>query len=123
VPLNLEYIQSIALAVHELATNDVKYGSFTSQTGHLSVRWTVDQNGDASWLVLVWKESGRRVPPVSSRRGYGRQLIEQALAFTLWARTELRFEPDGVHCRIELPLARASAIPTTERRDKDGAVN
>jgi two-component system, chemotaxis family, CheB/CheR fusion protein len=110
VPLDLEYIQSVALAVHELTTNAVKYGAFTTDTGHLNVQWSVRQESDSAVLAFLWKESGLLAPPLSTRKGYGRQLIEQALAFTLRAKTELRFEPDGVRCRIDIPLVRRQAI-------------
>lgn len=107
VPLNLEYVQAIALAIHELATNAMKYGALKSEEGHLHVEWHVEEDSHGQpTLVLDWRESGLAEPPDSSRRGYGRQLIEQALAFTLRARTELIFGGEGVTCRIELPLAR-----------------
>jgi two-component system CheB/CheR fusion protein len=107
VPLNLEYVQAIALAIHELATNAMKYGALKEHEGRLQIQWRVADSGDgASTLVLDWQESELRFPPDSSRRRYGRQLIEQALAFTLRAKTELIFGDDGIRCRIELPLTR-----------------
>jgi two-component system CheB/CheR fusion protein len=107
VPLNLEYVQAVALAIHELATNAMKYGALKGHDGRLQVEWRVDDDSNGvPTLSLDWRESELSSPPDSSRRGYGRQLIEQALAFTLRAKTELVFGQDGVRCRIELPLTR-----------------
>ncbi|TCF96652.1 chemotaxis protein CheR [Paraburkholderia strydomiana] len=104
VALRLESVQTVALAIHELATNAVKYGALKHAHGRLRLEWKVRTEHDGKTLVLEWRESGLTEPPDSSRRGYGRQLIEQALAFTLRARTELVFGDDGIVCRIELPL-------------------
>ncbi|PRX32181.1 two-component system CheB/CheR fusion protein [Paraburkholderia sp. BL18I3N2] len=107
VPLGLEYVQNIALAIHELATNAVKYGVLKDGQGRLEVYWRVeDGQQDQSLLLLEWRESGLPTPPDSSKRGYGRQLIEQALAYSLRAKAELVFGHDGVSCRIEMPFER-----------------
>ncbi len=106
VALSLERVQTFALALHELATNAVKHGALKSPGGRLDITWTVqDGGGDGRTLVLDWRESGISVPPSSAeRRGYGRILIERALAFTLRAKTELLFGLEGISCRIEMPL-------------------
>ncbi|MGA7780663.1 MAG: PAS domain-containing protein, partial [Paraburkholderia sp.] len=105
IPLTLEYVQNIALAIHELATNAVKYGALRNGQGKLEVRWWLEQEAqDRSLLVLDWRERGLPQPPDSTRRGYGRQLIEQALAFSLRAKAELVFNEDGVACRIAMPF-------------------
>ncbi len=107
VPLGLECVQNIALAIHELATNALKYGALKDRQGQLDVRWRVeDLPQDQSLLVLDWRESGLQVPPDSSKRGYGRQLIEKALAYSLRAKAEIVFGNDGISCRIEMPFER-----------------
>jgi PAS domain S-box-containing protein len=107
VHLTARQVQNFALAVHELATNAVKYGALKSETGQLDVAWTVQQDqSNKRWLALTWAESGVDVPPeMRTRRGYGRQLIENALSYALRAKTKFEFGADGVRCRIELPLA------------------
>jgi two-component system CheB/CheR fusion protein len=116
VPLALTYVQTVALVVHELATNAVKYGALSSDDGHLDVRWQVERHGPTRppLLTITWKESGLRTPPNPTRRGYGRQLIEEALAFALRAKTELRFEADGVRCHIDIPVVYQRGLPTSE---------
>ncbi|SAL88745.1 chemotaxis protein [Caballeronia arvi] len=110
VPLGFRNVQMIALVLHELTTNAVKYGALKDDAARLEVRWKVEPNGhDAASLVIDWIESGVSVPPDSSKTGFGRQLIEKALRFTLRARTKLVFGSDGVSCHIEIPLPSASS--------------
>jgi two-component system CheB/CheR fusion protein len=105
VPLSFECVQTLALALHELATNAVKYGALNEGSGKLAIAWAVERNeANEPLLRLTWQESGVAMPADTSRSGYGRKLIERALTFTLRARTELSFGQDGVYCRIEIPL-------------------
>jgi two-component system CheB/CheR fusion protein len=114
VSLCFEHVQALALALHELATNAVKYGALKDRNSKLDIAWTVEESEfDGSLLRLAWQESGVAMPPDTSRSGYGRKLIERALRFTLRAKTEFNFGADGVQCRIEVPL------PPREETDLD----
>ena len=106
VPLPLDHVQSIALVVHELATNAVKHGALKSEAGRLEVRWHYGTNGDGcQTLVIDWRESGVVMPgDAGERHGFGRELIQNSLAAALRAKTELVFGPNGVSCWIEIPL-------------------
>ncbi|RZF30970.1 chemotaxis protein CheR [Paraburkholderia sp. UYCP14C] len=105
VPLGFRNVQTVALVLHELATNAVKYGALRDEQARLEVRWKVQRAASgAALLVIDWTESGLRTVPDSSRTGFGRRLIEKALQFTLQASTELAFNTDGVSCHIEIPL-------------------
>jgi len=98
-------ILPIALAVHELTTNAAKHGALAQGTGHLEVRWQID-DGPPRKLVLRWREVGIKIPEdAEAKRGYGRELIERALPYQLDAKTELRFSREGLDCTITLPLA------------------
>ncbi len=108
VPLPLECVQAVALVLHELATNAMKYGALRVEGGRLSVRWRRSgDTADNDTLILDWCESGVPLPPDAGRgSGFGRQLIQRSLAMTMRARTDLAFGPDGVTCRIEMPVPR-----------------
>lgn len=93
----------MALALHELATNAVKYGALRVPSGRLSLAWTSRDDR----LTLEWRETGVALPPARPRRGYGTELIERALPYQLGAETRLDWGADGVSCRIVLPLRRA----------------
>ncbi|GLS73660.1 hypothetical protein GCM10007890_56750 [Methylobacterium tardum] len=107
VHLTVRQVQNFALAVHELTTNAVKHGALKGETGRLGVTWEValDQRGQHR-LALIWVESGVAVDPDKiMHRGYGAELIQQALAYALQAQVDYRLDEDGVRCRIELPIA------------------
>lgn len=108
VPLHSQTIQSLALALHELATNAVKYGALASAQGHLAISWWLQQEGDGvPWLYVDWLESGVALPTTivaPATGGYGRHLIERSLPYQLGARTYYRFTNDGVHCMIAVPI-------------------
>jgi two-component system CheB/CheR fusion protein len=94
-----------ALALHELATNAVKYGALSQPKGRVSVTWRVLQTGAGGRLSLEWRESGvPALDPAPARHGFGRDLIERGLPYELGAATSLEFLPGGVRCTIELPL-------------------
>jgi two-component sensor histidine kinase len=91
---------ALGLVVHELATNAAKYGALSRPEGRLEVSWLVDE----ARLALTWREFGG--PPVVApeRRGFGSRLIERSLEGQLGGGAVLDFAPDGLICRIELPL-------------------
>jgi two-component system CheB/CheR fusion protein len=94
-----------ALALHELATNAVKYGALSQPKGHVSVTWRVLQTAAGGRLSLEWRESGvPALDPSPARHGFGRDLIERGLPYELGAATSLEFLPGGVRCTIELPV-------------------
>jgi two-component system CheB/CheR fusion protein len=107
VRLKARQVQNFALALHELTTNAVKYGALKDGSGRLSVTWDVAQDAQARGrLALSWIESGVAVPQgVAPRRGYGTELIQEALAYALQADVEYVLEPGGVRCRIEMPVS------------------
>ncbi|MDB5374164.1 MAG: chemotaxis protein CheR [Belnapia sp.] len=105
VALGPMQVQALGLAVHELATNAVKYGALKQDNGQLDIDWRLARDSrDGPCVILDWRESGVVMPPEPPARGYGRELIERALAYTLGAEAKLNFRPDGVSCRIEVPL-------------------
>jgi two-component sensor histidine kinase len=105
VPLRKSAVEMLALAIHELATNAVKYGALASAVGRLSVTWR-NEVLPKRQLVLEWVEHGvARPSDVSAqRRGYGRALIEEALPYSLGAETRFELADDTLRCRISLPL-------------------
>ena len=95
---------AIALALHELCTNALKYGSLSDETGRIDVEWHREAS-DRPMLRLLWREFDG--PPVAppARTGFGSRLIQQALARDLDGEVELKFNPDGLICTIDAPLS------------------
>jgi PAS domain S-box-containing protein len=103
VALPANAAQAIGLALHELATNAVKYGALAQPDGRLAVRWEVRDVPSSPEVALEWRESGVSIQK-PKRKGYGRELIERALPYQLKARTQFEFERDGVRCEIVVPM-------------------
>ena len=96
--------ERLAVAFHELTTNALKFGALARPEGRISARWEFVDDG-ASHLEFVWVESG--VPAINSSpkwTGFGSDLLNRALPYDIDARTELRFAPGGLRCKITIPL-------------------
>ncbi|AWN46355.1 histidine kinase [Methylobacterium terrae] len=104
---------SIAMALHELATNAVKYGALSVPAGQVALSWTVAEGR----LSLRWQERGG--PPVvpPTRTGFGSRLIERSLARELDGTVSLSFPREGVVCTIVAPLGEPGAARPEERRE------
>ncbi len=91
---------SLSLAIHELATNALKYGALAVETGHVSITWTSeDQDGEPKF-VFVWQEIGG--PPVSepTRVGFGSRLISRVLQDDFRGSVEMSYGSAGLTCRL-----------------------
>ncbi|MEG8039930.1 sensor histidine kinase [Sphingomonas sp. LR60] len=110
VRLRSSIVQTLAMALHELATNAVKYGALGAAGGRLSITWAVVPAEDQTpWLHIDWHETGVAMPPADTAplgSGEGRELIERALPYQLGARTSFALGADGVRCLIAIPISR-----------------
>lgn len=95
---------SLALAIHELATNAVKYGALSSPEGVVAIRWARVREGGRARLSMVWEESGGPEVIVPKRRGFGTRMIERGLAAELAGSVTIDFRPEGVVCTVDAPL-------------------
>jgi PAS domain S-box-containing protein len=109
IDLNPRAALSLTMTLNELATNAVKYGALSSDTGTISVLWRLAQDAPGSTLRLEWLEHGG--PPVTppTRRGVGTRLMELYIERDLDGVLDLAFNPHGVACGISIPLGSAKA--------------
>jgi two-component sensor histidine kinase len=110
IPLRSRTVQSLAMALHELLTNAVKYGALNQPNARITIRWRRESLAESGkpWLHLDWKESGVEMPHLGAKpqgSGQGRELIERVLPYQFDARTTFAMEADGVHCTISLPAS------------------
>jgi two-component system CheB/CheR fusion protein len=113
--------ETLGLAIHELATNAVKYGALSTDRGHIRIDWDLETVDGEARLVFHWIESGMNLsgdPP--TRRGFGMELLERTLAYDLSAETRLDFPRDGLHCTIIVP-ARSGLIASENPSVGNGA--
>jgi PAS domain S-box-containing protein len=93
----------LVIALHELATNAVKYGALSNKTGHVRLVWELLQPDQAKYLRLLWQEiDGPRVEPPKTT-GFGSLLIERSFRNDL-GRSHLDFDPQGLVCTLEISL-------------------
>jgi PAS domain S-box-containing protein len=92
---------ALSMALHELATNAVKYGALSKARGHVAVRWTFEPG--RSVVALEWREAGG--PPVAPprRKGFGARLLA-GLTGDLVAPAEVSYNPTGLVCRLRIPV-------------------
>lgn len=95
---------TLALAIHELASNASKYGALSVDSGHLSATWSVDGNATHPKLIFVWAETGGPSVGLPTRSGFGTKLIDRTVSHDLDGEVKREFLPSGVHCTIEIPL-------------------
>ncbi|MFP5076631.1 PAS domain-containing protein [Rhizobium sp. YIM 134829] len=102
---------AFALALHELATNASKYGALSCESGHVSLSWSITENGpEARRLHLVWQEIGGPKVSPPSRRGFGSTMIERSLQAYFEGETRLDYHADGLIFEIDCPLDAAAML-------------
>lgn len=108
---------AIALAIHELATNAVKYGALSLPQGRVMLCGHIGpQNG----FRLEWRERGGPQAAASDRGGFGSRLILQVLPQELQGRAEMAFLPEGMAFSLATSVAALSDVPVYTE-DADGA--
>lgn len=93
---------SLGMALHELATNALKYGAW-SNGGRVEISTHVEGNA----MSIVWRERGGPAVTAPSRRGFGSRLLEQGVAGELGGAVNLDFGDEGLTCTIRTAIGRA----------------
>ena len=106
---------NLALALHELATNAVKYGALSTEGGEVSVSWTTSSD----IFDLVWREEGGPAVKAPEREGFGTRLINRLMASQAGGKVDLDFAPDGVRCRLVGTLTPPDALDLVEMIETD----
>jgi PAS domain S-box-containing protein len=104
VQLSPAAAQGIGMALHELATNAMKYGSLSSEGGQVLIAWSVADDADPGTFELQWTEEGGPVVIPPSHSGFGRIVIEQMAARSVGGTVDLSFERTGVKWKLRAPL-------------------
>ena len=108
IALRSSTVHILALAIHELFTNALKYGALRQPEGNLTISWRLESEVVPRRLHVDWRESGIIVPAQDAPPqggGAGRELIERALPYQLGAETTYTVETDGIRCTIALPVS------------------
>jgi two-component sensor histidine kinase len=103
--LNSRAAQTFALLVHELATNATKHGALSTPEGRIAINWSVERDGAETKLRFRWTERDGPCVTKPARQGFGRVLIEKAVAQEFGAEPKVSFEPEGLTYELEAPLS------------------
>jgi len=103
-PLAPDAVQNLGLVLHELSTNAVKYGAFSTKAGKVTIDWeTLRCAGDEPRFRLTWTESGG--PPVApaDRRGFGSEVIERHASAAFGGKVDMGYPETGFVWSIVAP--------------------
>ncbi len=90
----------VALGMHELATNAIKYGALSTSNGSVRVTWQNEDKADGEHVMFEWTEQGG--PPASrpGREGFGTRVIRFVPSHERNGAVDLDYRPEGLLCRI-----------------------
>lgn len=97
VMLGREAGTTLALCLHELATNAIKYGSLSIPEGRVSFQWDLSAEEPVD-LSICWRETGGPAVQEPTRTGYGTRYLRSALANLFGEKPRIVFSPDGLRC-------------------------
>jgi CheY-like chemotaxis protein len=115
--------QNLALVLHELTTNAIKYGSLSSAAGTITIDSSLESDGH---LLLTWAEQGGPRVSAPQRMGFGSQLIQKAFSSDSRFRATVSYHSKGVEARFEIPLkfvhsSEGSVLPAERPRENSAA--
>ena len=100
VDLPSDFAVPLAMAIHELTTNAVKYGALSVEAGSVEVTWSTSREAGGTRLDLIWIETGgpEVVPP--THRGFGTTLLERLLGGQVKGNAAISYPAEGAQVRI-----------------------
>jgi two-component sensor histidine kinase len=101
VLLQSRMIRDFSLAVHELATNALKYGSLSNESGKVMLSWALLKDNAGDKVKFTWKEIGGPEVNPPTRRGFGTSLLNATLG-----QTHIEYAREGIVYTVELSIAK-----------------
>jgi two-component system, chemotaxis family, CheB/CheR fusion protein len=112
--LKARIAESMSLAIHELATNAVKYGALSADEGRIRVSWKLIRNGAGDELQFEWIETGLDSEPSASHEGFGHEMLLRSLPYDIGAETSIEFKRDGMRFSMNMPVGPDSPVDPVE---------
>jgi PAS domain S-box-containing protein len=105
IRLSPQQAVSMALVLHELTTNAVKYGALSVSEGYVETAWNLhyDESG-ARHMTFLWEEHDGPAVVVPERRGFGSRLIGRSFGEEVNGQAQVEYAPGGVRCSMHLLL-------------------
>ncbi len=105
VVMTAEAAQALGLAIHELATNAIKYGALSVPAGKISVSWALEGDaGAARALLLNWVEQGGPQVTPPQRKGFGHVVIGEMVERSLDGKVAMEFAAEGLNWSVSIPV-------------------
>ncbi|MCJ7420617.1 PAS domain-containing protein [Sphingomicrobium astaxanthinifaciens] len=104
VAIREQAVTPIALAFHELATNAVKYGALSEETGQVDL--VIERHDDQ--LTLRWREHGGPAVSAPEQEGFGSDLLATSVERQLHGTFERDWRAEGLQVNMSLPLAKVT---------------
>jgi two-component sensor histidine kinase len=102
--------QTIGMAVHELATNALKYGALSNDRGEVRIGWSAArEKGGKEMLQMLWAEEGGPAVEAPATTGFGSVVTKDMLQYSLGAEVEVDFRRTGLVWQMRCPLDRTGA--------------
>lgn len=102
----------IALVIHEMMTNSMKYGALSVPEGRLTIQWSLDP---AIGLIMDWRERGGPEVSPPRRTGFGSRLIRNSMEYDLKGHVETDFDPLGLIARFVIPARHVTVQDDNEK--------
>lgn len=102
---------SLALGLHELATNATKYGALSRPGGHVDIAWTIETVEGVPTFIFRWQESGGPKVSAPAKQGFGSVLISRVLKADFGGSLDLSYDETGLVCRLETAVASLAPPP------------
>ena len=99
---------ALNMALHELATNAVKYGALAGPQGRIAIRWFSDCERPGL-ARLTWTESGGPAVSEPERIGFGTRMLSHAFG-ACGGDAEVRFPPEGAVCEMSFARVDAASV-------------
>jgi two-component sensor histidine kinase len=97
------------MAFHELATNALKHGALSNDTGTIHVSWTVDAERS---VRIVWREGAGPIVVEPAKSGFGTLVLERSCLQLLGSAASLNFHAEGLVWQLQVPLASLTGTPS-----------
>ena len=110
VDLAADLAVPLGMALHELATNALKHGALSNETGRITISWGIVED-DVRKLRLEWHETGG--PPVRqpTQKGFGSTLLTRVLTAQCDADVKFDYDPEGLRIHLVAPLVQRRLVP------------
>lgn len=112
VMLSSKQALSLSLALHELATNAVKYGALSNEAGKVRVEWTGGRPETGEMFVFRWVEEGGPAVRTPARTGFGSRIIQMVLPHDFGGEAVLSHDPLGIRFELQTEMRHIGSTPS-----------